>query len=185
MSTQGKIPKTVKQCKNCYKSKRNSFSYSYNVYESIKYEHVKAINHYSYTSPVKAKVLKIYNDNKTIDINKNQTSNVSIEELNSIKNNDCNNNFFKIHQLVPNTGPAHGGIQVTIHGQGFYDGLYVVYGNCIIETEFIDSNTLTFYLPPNPKCFHYNGKKTVAEDLFVVDLYKSLISHTEFNTNIS
>jgi len=65
------------------------------------------------------------------------------------------------------------------------DGLYVVYGNCIIETEFIDSNNLTFYLPPNPKCFHYNGRKTVKEDLFVVDLYKSLIAHTEFNTNIS
>jgi len=174
MKVKSTIPKSVNYGRNCYKGRSNSFSY--NVYESIKYEHIKAINHYSYTSPVKSKVLDLYNNKNT-----NQPSVTPLEDLKSYDNNSD----FKIHQLEPNTGPAHGGIQVTIYGQGFYDGLYVVYGNCIIETEFIDSNTIKFYLPPNPKCFHYNGKKTVVEDLFVVDLYKSSISHAEFNTNIS
>jgi len=81
-------------------------------------EHIKAINHYSYTSPVKAKVLNLYNNKKSTS-NKNEK--VSIEtpkEENSLINKE--NSSFQIHQLIPNTGPAHGGIQVTIHGQGFY-----------------------------------------------------------------
>ncbi|ORY46664.1 hypothetical protein LY90DRAFT_671301 [Neocallimastix californiae] len=184
MDVQSNIPKRVNICKKCYKSKRNTYPYTFDINQkSIKNDHIKAINHYSYTSPVKTKVLNLYN-NKNLSVNRNNK--VSIEtskEEKALLNKE--NTQFKIHQLIPNTGPAHGGIQVTIRGQGFYDGLYVVYGNCIIETEFIDSNNLTFYLPPNPKCFHYNGRKTVKEDLFVIDLYKSLISHAEFNTNIS
>jgi len=60
---------------------------------------------------VKSKVLDLYN-------NKN-SSQPSLTPLDDLKSYDNNTNF-KIHQLEPNTGPAHGGIQVTIYGQGFY-----------------------------------------------------------------
>jgi len=71
---------------------------------------------------VKTKVLNLYN-NKNLSVNRNNK--VSIEtskEEKALLNKE--NTQFKIHQLIPNTGPAHGGIQVTIRGQGFY-GNYI------------------------------------------------------------
>jgi len=56
-----------------------------------------------------------------------------------------------IHRLIPNTGPTHGGIEVTILGANFHPAITL---NCIFgdvaasSTQRWSDNTLVCVLPP-------------------------------------
>lgn len=56
-----------------------------------------------------------------------------------------------IHRLIPNTGPTHGGIEVTILGANFHPNLQL---NCVFgdvqasSTQRWSDNTLVCVLPP-------------------------------------
>ncbi|EGG03274.1 uncharacterized protein MELLADRAFT_65706 [Melampsora larici-populina 98AG31] len=54
----------------------------------------------------------------------------------------------KIQKLVPNEGPLHGGIEITILGSGFERDQAVEFGSTIIQTQYWSSDTLICILPP-------------------------------------
>nr|CAG8438793.1 5539_t:CDS:10 [Entrophospora candida] len=57
----------------------------------------------------------------------------------------------KMNKLIPSEGPMYGGIEVTVLGSGFYDGLTCVFGEIpALQTQFWSPNALVCYLPPSP-----------------------------------
>ncbi|KAK2033438.1 hypothetical protein LX32DRAFT_89309 [Colletotrichum zoysiae] len=56
-----------------------------------------------------------------------------------------------IHKIIPNEGPKSGGIEVTILGAGFYQGLEVLFGDQkATTTTFWGESSLVCLLPPSP-----------------------------------
>lgn len=56
-----------------------------------------------------------------------------------------------IHKIIPNEGPKSGGIEVTILGGGFYQGLEVMFGDQkATTTTFWGESSLVCLLPPSP-----------------------------------
>jgi hypothetical protein len=56
-----------------------------------------------------------------------------------------------IHKIIPNEGPKSGGIEVTILGGGFYQGLEVMFGDVkATTTTFWGESSLVCLLPPSP-----------------------------------
>ncbi|KAI9032121.1 hypothetical protein DFJ74DRAFT_653342 [Hyaloraphidium curvatum] len=54
-----------------------------------------------------------------------------------------------ISKVVPGEGPLHGGIDVTVLGTGFHNGLTVLFGSTpAAATQYWNSNTLVVILPP-------------------------------------
>ncbi|KAJ9141939.1 Ankyrin repeat protein [Pleurostoma richardsiae] len=55
-----------------------------------------------------------------------------------------------IHKVIPNEGPKSGGIEVTILGEGFYQGLEVMFGDRrATTTTFWGETSLVCLLPPS------------------------------------
>ncbi|KAG8908048.1 SPT3 Dosage dependent suppressor of Ty-induced promoter mutations-like protein [Tulasnella sp. 403] len=56
-----------------------------------------------------------------------------------------------IHRLIPNSGPTHGGIDVTILGANFVPSLQCVFGDAVAtSTQMWSENTIVCTLPPSP-----------------------------------
>ncbi|KAM3589724.1 SPT3 Dosage dependent suppressor of Ty-induced promoter mutations-like protein [Umbelopsis sp. WA50703] len=56
----------------------------------------------------------------------------------------------RLHRLIPNEGPTYGGIEVTVLGSGFHDGLTCMFGDSpAIPTHCWSPNTLVCILPPS------------------------------------
>ncbi|KAL0940698.1 ankyrin repeat protein [Colletotrichum truncatum] len=56
-----------------------------------------------------------------------------------------------IHKIIPNEGPKSGGIEVTILGASFYQGLEVLFGDQkATTTTFWGESSLVCLLPPSP-----------------------------------
>lgn len=54
-----------------------------------------------------------------------------------------------ISKVVPGEGPLHGGVDVTVLGTGFHNGLTVLFGSTpATATQYWNSNTLVVILPP-------------------------------------
>jgi ankyrin repeat protein len=53
-----------------------------------------------------------------------------------------------INKLIPSEGPLSGGIEVTVLGVNFMEGLVVVFGDTEAQTQFYSSSTLICILPP-------------------------------------
>ncbi|CAI4963407.1 BBT_HP_G0009920.mRNA.1.CDS.1 [Saccharomyces cerevisiae] len=65
----------------------------------------------------------------------------------SMKNN--NNNLPSINRVIPSQGPINGGIEVTLLGCNFKDGLSVKFGsNLALSTQCWSETTIVTYLPP-------------------------------------
>ncbi|KAJ3012438.1 SPT3 Dosage dependent suppressor of Ty-induced promoter mutations-like protein, partial [Thoreauomyces humboldtii] len=57
----------------------------------------------------------------------------------------------QINRVIPAEGPLHGGLEVTILGSGFYDGLTVTFGGIpAARTHFWGETTMVCVLPPSP-----------------------------------
>ncbi|CAO3689062.1 unnamed protein product [Umbelopsis vinacea] len=55
-----------------------------------------------------------------------------------------------LHRLIPNEGPTYGGIEVTVLGSGFHEGLTCMFGDSpAIPTHCWSANTLVCILPPS------------------------------------
>jgi hypothetical protein len=54
----------------------------------------------------------------------------------------------QLDRLVPAQGPTYGGIEVTLLGSGFYQGLTCLFGEHAAATVFWNPNTLVCILPP-------------------------------------
>lgn len=54
----------------------------------------------------------------------------------------------QLERLVPAQGPTYGGIEVTLLGSGFYDGLTCLFGEHAVNTVFWNTSTLVCILPP-------------------------------------
>lgn len=84
----------------------------------------------------------------------NQTRNninpiFSQSEFNPVDSNISSNlSRPQIQKLVPNEGPLHGGIEITILGSGFERDQAVEFGSTIIPTQYWSSDTLICILPP-------------------------------------
>lgn len=59
------------------------------------------------------------------------------------------NNNPQVDRLVPSQGPIYGGVEVTVLGSGFYQGLTCFFGEHEAETIYWNPNTLVCVLPPN------------------------------------
>ncbi|KAI7884183.1 hypothetical protein K492DRAFT_234909 [Lichtheimia hyalospora FSU 10163] len=55
----------------------------------------------------------------------------------------------QVDRLVPSQGPIYGGVEVTVLGSGFYQGLTCFFGDHEAETIYWNPNTLVCVLPPN------------------------------------
>ncbi|BGP18195.1 hypothetical protein JCM10213_009039 [Rhodosporidiobolus nylandii] len=56
----------------------------------------------------------------------------------------------RINRIIPGEGPVHGGIEVTVLGEHFAEGLVCVFGDSpALPTHFWSSNTLVCVLPPS------------------------------------
>jgi len=56
----------------------------------------------------------------------------------------------RLHRLIPNEGPTYGGIEVTVLGSGFHEGLTCMFGDSpAIPTHCWSPNTLVCILPPS------------------------------------
>ncbi|KAI9208133.1 uncharacterized protein BJ171DRAFT_595945 [Polychytrium aggregatum] len=56
-----------------------------------------------------------------------------------------------INRVIPSEGPICGGLEITVLGTGFYNGLTVKFGDvCAEPTHFWSSNTMICTLPPSP-----------------------------------
>ncbi|RKO84473.1 hypothetical protein BDK51DRAFT_33332, partial [Blyttiomyces helicus] len=56
-----------------------------------------------------------------------------------------------VSRVIPGEGPTHGGVEVTLLGSGFYDGLTIMFGNVpALPTHFWSPTTLVCILPPSP-----------------------------------
>ena len=55
----------------------------------------------------------------------------------------------QVDRLVPSQGPIYGGVEVTVLGSGFYQGLTCFFGDQEAETIYWNPNTLVCVLPPN------------------------------------
>jgi len=55
-----------------------------------------------------------------------------------------------INRLIPNEGPLSGGIEVTVLGVNFMEGLVVLFGDTEAQTQFYSESTLICILPPAP-----------------------------------
>lgn len=53
-----------------------------------------------------------------------------------------------INRLIPNEGPLSGGIEVTVLGVNFMEGLVVVFGDVEAQTQYYSESTLICILPP-------------------------------------
>ncbi|CAG8436235.1 7106_t:CDS:10 [Funneliformis caledonium] len=57
----------------------------------------------------------------------------------------------RMSRLIPSEGPTYGGIEVTVLGSNFFEGLTCVFGeNPAIPTQYWSPNTLVCILPPAP-----------------------------------
>ncbi|RHZ47528.1 hypothetical protein Glove_578g31 [Diversispora epigaea] len=57
----------------------------------------------------------------------------------------------RISRLIPSEGPTYGGVEVTVLGNNFYDGLTCVFGETpVIPTQYWSPNALVCILPPCP-----------------------------------
>lgn len=57
----------------------------------------------------------------------------------------------KMRRLIPGEGPMYGGVEITILGDGFYNGLTCLFGeNPAIPTHYWSPTTLVCLLPPSP-----------------------------------
>ncbi|KAF0405052.1 Mga2p [Gigaspora margarita] len=57
----------------------------------------------------------------------------------------------RISRLIPSEGPTYGGVEVTVLGSNFYDGLTCIFGETpAIPTQYWSPNTLVCLLPPSP-----------------------------------
>ncbi|KAI7891597.1 uncharacterized protein EV154DRAFT_507279 [Mucor mucedo] len=54
----------------------------------------------------------------------------------------------QLDRLVPSQGPTYGGIEVTLLGSGFYQGLTCLFGEHQASTIFWNSSTMVCILPP-------------------------------------
>ncbi|KAF7724994.1 SPT3 Dosage dependent suppressor of Ty-induced promoter mutations-like protein [Apophysomyces ossiformis] len=54
----------------------------------------------------------------------------------------------QLERLVPSQGPTYGGIEVTVLGSGFYQGLTCLFGEHAAATVYWNPNTLVCILPP-------------------------------------
>ncbi|CAI4039788.1 hypothetical protein SMKI_09G2000 [Saccharomyces mikatae IFO 1815] len=69
----------------------------------------------------------------------------------AMKNNNTNNNnsLPSINRVIPSQGPINGGIEVTLLGCNFKDGLSVKFGaNLALSTQCWSETTIVTYLPP-------------------------------------
>ncbi|KAI9884476.1 MAG: hypothetical protein M1823_003749 [Watsoniomyces obsoletus] len=58
----------------------------------------------------------------------------------------------RIHRLIADEGPKSGGIEVACVGEGFYQGLEVIFGNIpATTTTFWNEQLLVLLLPPSPQ----------------------------------
>ncbi|KAJ3287060.1 hypothetical protein HK104_008773 [Borealophlyctis nickersoniae] len=56
-----------------------------------------------------------------------------------------------VNRVIPAEGPLHGGLEVTVLGSGFYDGLTVLFGGIAANpTHFWSPTTMVCILPPSP-----------------------------------
>ncbi|KAJ3085187.1 SPT3 Dosage dependent suppressor of Ty-induced promoter mutations-like protein [Quaeritorhiza haematococci] len=56
-----------------------------------------------------------------------------------------------ISKVVPSEGPTRGGLEITVLGSGFYEGIIVMFGEtAAIPTQFWSPTTLVCILPPSP-----------------------------------
>ena len=55
-----------------------------------------------------------------------------------------------INRLIPNEGPISGGIEVTVLGVNFMEGLVVLFGDTEAQTQYYSESTLICILPPAP-----------------------------------
>jgi len=53
-----------------------------------------------------------------------------------------------INRLIPNEGPLSGGIEVTVLGVNFMEGLVVLFGDTEAQTQYYSQSTLICILPP-------------------------------------
>ncbi|CAG8582667.1 6864_t:CDS:10, partial [Acaulospora morrowiae] len=57
----------------------------------------------------------------------------------------------RISRLIPSEGPTYGGVEVTVLGSNFYEGLTCVFGDTpAAPTQYWSPNTLVCLLPPCP-----------------------------------
>jgi hypothetical protein len=54
----------------------------------------------------------------------------------------------QLDRLVPAQGPTYGGVEVTLLGSGFYQGLTCLFGEHAATTAYWNSNTMVCILPP-------------------------------------
>ncbi|KAG2179600.1 hypothetical protein INT44_006448 [Umbelopsis vinacea] len=66
------------------------------------------------------------------------------------ENRNQRNSAPRLHRLIPNEGPTYGGIEVTVLGSGFHEGLTCMFGDSpAIPTHCWSPNTLVCILPPS------------------------------------
>ncbi len=93
----------------------------------------------------------------TVDQNSNWTVDATVVKdwaVRQIQNNTVNVLAPLISSLNPSSGSA--GTTVTIHGSGFLSTNSIYLGNYIISENFIDSNTLSFTVPPSSQFIEGN-----------------------------
>lgn len=72
-----------------------------------------------------------------------------IPTLMATRHHSENSSNPQVDRLVPSQGPIYGGVEVTILGSGFYQGLTCFFGEHEAETIYWNPNTLVCVLPPN------------------------------------
>ncbi|KAI9483973.1 MAG: hypothetical protein EXX96DRAFT_464361, partial [Benjaminiella poitrasii] len=91
--------------------------------------------------------IKSYNSNNSASTSANQPiPNALISSLLMLDN--LSTPTPQLERLVPSKGPTYGGIEVTLLGSGFYQGLTCLFGEHVATTTFWNENTLVCVLPP-------------------------------------
>lgn len=127
----------------------------------------------NYIPDSQAQVLPMYNNipNTTASMVNNQLivdQNIVIPSNNLTDNIDSNQKLYNpngyainrmnqtipsenapyINRLIPNEGPLSGGIEVTVLGVNFMEGLVVLFGDTEAQTQYYSQSTLICILPP-------------------------------------
>ncbi|CAI4065651.1 hypothetical protein SUVZ_09G1900 [Saccharomyces uvarum] len=79
----------------------------------------------------------------------NNTMNPSLHAMQDFSAKNSNNTLPSINRVIPSQGPINGGIEVTLLGCNFKDGLSVKFGtNLALSTQCWSETTIVTYLPP-------------------------------------
>ncbi|KAJ1551499.1 SPT3 Dosage dependent suppressor of Ty-induced promoter mutations-like protein, partial [Nowakowskiella sp. JEL0078] len=73
---------------------------------------------------------------------------LALTEINPLTNSIIPNPV--IMKVIPSEGPMHGGLEITVLGSGFYDGITAVFGdNAASSTQVWNQSTIVCILPPS------------------------------------